>query len=169
MMNQALRYAFGLGLLLSPLLIVSNAGAQTSLGSLMIEDAWSRATPRSAPVAGGYLKITNTGATADRLLGGQSTISGAFSVHEMAMDGGVMKMRPLANGLEIKPGASVELKPGAYHIMFDQLKAGLVEGQAFRATLTFEKAGKVDVDFAVMGMGATSAGAQHNHGGGHQH
>lgn len=170
MTHTTLRYAFCLGILLAPVAALPTAQAQTtSIGSLKIENAWSRATPRSAPVAGGYLKITNTGSAPDRLIGGQSSISGRFSIHEMAMDGGVMKMRPLANGLEIRPGASVELKPGGYHIMFEQLKGGLTEGQAFKATLMFEKAGKVELDFSILGMGATSANAASNGSGGHQH
>ena len=74
-----------------------------------------------------------------------------------------MKMRPLARGLEIKPGESVELRPGGYHLMFEQLKGGLAEGQKFKAALTFEKAGKVEVEFAVMGMGAMSPGGPADH------
>jgi copper(I)-binding protein len=145
--------------------------AQTSpsfiVGKIRIEQPWSRATPRSAPVAGGYLKITNTGEEPDRLVSGESLISRKFSVHEMAMDGGVMKMRPLAAGLEIKPGASVELKPGGFHLMFEELKGGLTEGQKFKATLVFEKAGKVEVEFAVMSMGANAPGMQMDHGAHH--
>ena len=140
-----------------------------TLGKLRIEQPWSRATPRSAPVAGGYLKITNAGDTSDKLISGETSISGKFSVHEMAMEGGVMKMRPLAQGLEIKPGASVELKPGGYHVMFEELKGGLSEGQKFKATLVFEKAGRVEVEFAVMGMGATAPAAQSGQGGHHHH
>ena len=137
-------------------------------GKLKIEQPWSRATPRGAPVAGGYLKITNTGEASDRLLSGETTIAARFSVHEMAMEAGVMKMRPLAGGLEIKPGATVELKPGGYHVIFEELKGGLSEGQKFKAVLTFEKAGKVQVEFAVGGMGATAPGAA-SAGGGHHH
>ena len=130
-----------------------------TLGGLKISQPWSRATPRSAPVAAGYLKITNTGADPDRLVSVVTTIAGKPSIHEMAMDNGVMKMRALPAGLEIRPGASVELKPGGFHLMFEDLKGGLTEGQKFSATLVFEKAGKIDVDFAVMGMGAMAPAA----------
>jgi hypothetical protein len=75
----------------------------------------------------------------------------------MSMSGSVMKMRP-ASGVEIKPGETVELKPGGLHIMFVGLKQQLQQGQRFKATLQFEKAGKIDVDFSVAGIGATSAG-----------
>lgn len=161
-------------LLVAPPAAVGPATAQAakefSIGKLKIIEPWSRATPRSAPVAGGYLKITNTGAEADRLISGTATISGRFTIHEMRMDGGVMKMRPLIAGLEIKPGESVELKPGGYHLMFEDLKGGLTEGQRFKAELTFETAGKVEVEFSVMSIGATAPGATMNeHQGGHQH
>ena len=71
----------------------------------------------------------------------------------MTMDGGTMKMRPHAAGLEIMPGATVELKPGGYHLMFMGLTSPLAKGQSVKGTLTFANAGKVDVEFAVEGMG----------------
>ena len=104
--------------------MATNALAQDSynVGSLQISQPWTRATPKGASTAAGYLKITNTGTTPDRLVGGSSPIAGRVEVHEMSMDKGVMKMRPVKDGLEIKPGASVELKPGSYHLMFVDLK-----------------------------------------------
>jgi periplasmic copper chaperone A len=123
------------------------------VGSLDIAGPWSRATPKGAAVAAGYMKITNTGTTSDRLIGGSSDIAPKFEVHEMSMDNGVMKMRPLKDGIEIKPGQSVELKPGSFHVMFVGLKNPLKEGDHIKATLVFEKAGKVDVELDVTGMG----------------
>jgi hypothetical protein len=82
------------------------------------------------------------------------------------MDNGIMKMRPLAQGLEIKPGQTVEFKPSGYHIMFVGLKQQLEKGQHVKATLVFEKAGKVDVDFAVEGVGAQTGGAMPGMSGG---
>ena len=136
-------------------------------GSLTIEGPWSRATPGGAKVAGGFMKITNTGTETDRLLGGSVPFAGRFELHEMAMDGGIMKMRELKSGIEIKPGETIELKPGGYHVMFMDLKQPLKDGQSVKGTLTFEKAGKVDVDFKVgpVGGGAPKGGA----GGGHSH
>ena len=122
-------------------------------GSLDIAGPWSRATPKGASVAAGYLSIKNTGTTADRMVGGSSDAAAKFEVHEMSMDNGVMKMRPLKDGLEIKPGETVELKPGGLHVMFVGLKKPLKQGDHIKATLVFEKAGKVDVDFDVTGMG----------------
>ena len=72
-----------------------------TVGSLKIGHPWARATPKGASVGGGYMKITNTGTASDRLIGGSTDISRSFEVHEMTMDGGVMKMRPVANGIEI--------------------------------------------------------------------
>ena len=125
-------------------------------GSLVIADPWSRATPKGASVAGGYMKITNNGATPDRLIGGSSDVASSFEVHEMSMNDDVAKMRLVQGGLEIKPGQTVELKPGSYHIMFMGLKKPLAAGEHIKATLMFEKAGKVDVDYDVRAMGATA-------------
>src|SRR5512147_2621192 len=92
------------------------------VGDLQIGHPWARATPKGASVGGGYLKITNTGTAPDRRISGSSEVAGRFEVHEMSMDNGVMKMRPVKGGLEIKPGETVELKPGGYHIMMLDLK-----------------------------------------------
>lgn len=134
------------------------------LGPLVIDRPWTRATPKGAAVAAGYLKVTNTGTTPDRLTGGSADVAKRFEIHEMSMDGGVMKMRELKNGLEIAPGASVELKPGSYHIMMMNLSRPLAKGDRVKGSLTFEKAGKIDVEFAVEAMGGSSAGAkEHGH------
>jgi copper(I)-binding protein len=127
-------------------------------GPLKISASWARATPKGASVGGGYMKISNTGNAADRLLSGTSDVSSRFEIHETTMDDGVIKMRPVANGLEIKPGQTVELKPGGHHVMFVGLKMAFEKGQHVKATLQFEKAGKVDVDFTVEGIGAQSGG-----------
>jgi copper(I)-binding protein len=83
----------------------------------------------------------------------------------MKMEQGVMKMRPLAAGLEIRPGETVELKPGSYHVMFMALKEPLEKGQRKTVTLEFEKAGKIDIEFAVEAIGASgqapTGGMQH--------
>src|SRR6266567_8323043 len=86
--------------------------ADYKAGSLDISDPWSRATPKGASVAAGYMKIKNNGPTPDRLMSGSSDIAPKFEVHEMKMENGVAKMRPVQGGLEIKPGETVELKPG---------------------------------------------------------
>lgn len=120
-----------------------------TVGSLEIGHPWSRATLPGAKVAAGYLTVKNNGAEADRLIAVESKISEKADVHEMAMTDGIMTMRPLAGGLEIPAGGEVKLEPGSFHIMFVGLKEPAVEGGKFTGTLTFEKAGKVDVEFAV--------------------
>ena len=124
------------------------------VGSLDIADPWSRATPKGASVAAGYMKITNTGTTPDRLISGSSDVAPTFEVHEMTMDNGVAKMRPVKGGLEIKPGETVELKPDSFHVMFVGLKKPLTAGDHIKAALVFEKAGTVNVEYDVRAMGA---------------
>jgi len=100
-------------------------------------------------------------ATPDRLVSGSTDVSSRFEIHEMSMDNGVMKMRPVAQGIEIKPVQTIELKPGSYHVMFVGLKKPLAQGEPVKATLVFEKAGKVDVTFTVEGIGAQTGGGNH--------
>jgi periplasmic copper chaperone A len=146
--------------------IVAAAGAPATVkaGSLTIEQPWSRATPAGAKVGGGYLRITNTGKESDRLIGGSFPLASKVEVHEMSMQDNVMRMKPVEGGLEIKPGASVELKPGGFHLMLMDLKEPLKEGQTFKGTLVFEKAGTVNVEYTVRGMaGQGAAASEHKH------
>ncbi|WP_292622453.1 copper chaperone PCu(A)C [Mesorhizobium sp.] len=123
------------------------------VGELEIGHPWSRATPPGAKVAGGYFTVTNKGNSPDRLLSISSDISDKVELHEMGIKDGVMTMRPVTGGLEIPAGGKVALKPGGYHLMFIGLKRQPKQGEKFPATLTFEKAGSVTVEFAVEGMG----------------
>src|SRR5450631_2125340 len=111
------RISFLAAAILAASLTISAQAEDVTAGSLKISAPWTRATPKGASVGGGYLKITNTGTAPDRLTGGSTDISSRFELHEMSMDDGVMKMRPVAGGIEIKPGQTVELKPGGYHVM----------------------------------------------------
>ena len=131
--------------------------SEIKAGALTIEAPWTRATPAGAKVGGGYMKITNTGTEPDRLVGGSLPQAGRFEVHEMAVANGVMQMRVLSNGLEIKPGQSVELKPGGFHLMFMDLKEPLRQGAPLKGTLVFEKAGTVVVEFHVAPIGAATS------------
>ena len=138
-----------------------------TVGKIKISKPWSRATPRGAPVGAGYLMVHNMGAEPDRLISGKSIIAERVEFHTMEMTGGVMKMRRLADGLEIPAGKMVELKPGSYHIMFSKLKKPIVKGEKFKATLVFEKSGEVDVEFTPAAIGAQmhhGAGASGKHG-----
>jgi periplasmic copper chaperone A len=119
------------------------------LGNLDIKHPWAKATLPGQPVAGGFMKITNNGSEPDRLLKVTSGVSNMIQVHEMKVEDGVMKMGELPDGLEIAPGATVELKPGGLHVMFMGIKAPFKEGESVKATLTFEKAGTIEVEFKV--------------------
>jgi len=120
-----------------------------TLGSLEIEHPYARATPPNAPVSGGYMTIRNTGADADRLISGEADFADRVEIHEMAMDGDVMKMRQLADGLEIPAGGEVVLQPGGYHVMFIGIDSQFKDGEVRKAKLTFEKAGTIELDFDV--------------------
>ena len=137
------------------------------VGSLVIGHPWTRATPGGAKVAGGYMSITNNGKTADRLIGGSLTQAAHVEIHQMKMEGTMMRMRPLANGLEIKPHDAVTLAPGGYHMMFMGLKGPLKQGERVKGTLKFEKAGTINVEFVVEGVGAKRGGSHGGHGDGH--
>ena len=96
---------------------------EVKAGDLVISQAWSRATPNGAKIGAGYFTIENKGAAADRLIAVTGDISGKVEVHEMAMNNGVMKMRPVESGLTIDPGKTVKLAPGGYHLMIMDLKS----------------------------------------------
>jgi copper(I)-binding protein len=155
-----------LAVVLSPSAIAqhhSGGGPAKTVGSLSVAEPWTRATPGGAKVGGGYLKITNSGREADRLTGASLPQAGRVEIHEMTTVDGVARMRPL-DGLEIKPGQTVELKPGGLHLMFMDLSSGLKAGESIKGTLTFEKAGAVDVTFRV-----APAGSQNSQPGAHGH
>lgn len=140
---------------------IAPASAQDyKLGSLEIATPWTRATAATAKSGGGFLTITNKGTSADRLVAARSPASLKVEIHEMKMDGQVMRMRELANGLEIPAGATVTLKPGSFHIMFMELKSPFTKDARVPVTLVFEKAGSIDVDFKVEAIGAAGAGHQ---------
>ena len=123
-------------------------------GDLVITQAWTRATPGGAKTGGGFLTIENKGSAPDKLVGVSADAAGKVEVPEMAMDGGVMKMRPVEGGLPIDPGKTVKLAPGGLHLMMMDLKSPLKQGEKLPITLQFEKAGKVAVTLDVQGVGA---------------
>lgn len=133
-------------------------GGTFKAGDIVIETPWIRATPRGATAAAGYMKITNSGKEPDRLL--SATLAGVprVELHEISMRGDVMQMRPLGQGIELKSGASVELKPGGSHVMAMGVARGFKEGDRVKGTLTFEKAGKVEIEYRVGPVGAAAPG-----------
>lgn len=138
--------------------VTAVSAADVKAGDLVVSQAWSRATPGGAKVAGGFLTITNKGAADDRLVAITAEVAGATEVHEMSMDNGVMKMRPVEGGLPVPAGKTVTLAPGGYHLMLEELKAPLKQGEQVPVTLQFEKAGKVLVTLDVQGVGAKGPG-----------
>jgi periplasmic copper chaperone A len=127
---------------------------QIKLGSLLIDKPWARATPPGAKIGGGFVTITNNGSEPDRLTGGTAAFADRIEIHQTKMEGSIMQMRPLSEGVEIKPGQTVAFQPGSYHLMFVNLKAPLKKGARVKATLAFEKAGTIDVEFPVLAVGA---------------
>jgi copper(I)-binding protein len=137
-------------------LVAASALAQEiKAGDLTIEKPWARATPKGADVGAAYLEIRNAGGEADRLTGGTADFANV-EIHEMSMQGNVMQMRELKDGLAIPARGDVKLTPSGYHIMLTGLKHPLVKGDTAKVTLTFEHAGAVTVDFSVVGVGAAS-------------
>lgn len=132
---------------------------QFTVGDLTVEKPWSRATPKGAPVAAGYLVVHNRGKVADTLLDGTADFAAAVQVHEMSMANGIMKMRQLTSGLEIPANGTVTLAPSGYHLMFTGLKRQLNPGETVKATLVFAHSGPLTVDFQVTGIGAAGPGS----------
>jgi periplasmic copper chaperone A len=136
---------------------------EAKAGSISVKDAWSRATPEGADVGVGYLTITNDGDTPDRLVAADAAFAGQAEIHQMTMANGMMQMRPVEDGVTIRPKGSVVFSPDSYHLMFMGLKAPLKQGDTVAGTLTFEHAGKVAVNFHVEAMGASAPEAAHHH------
>ena len=133
-----------------------NSHAQTAkVGSLQIEGAYTRATVPGQMAAGGFMKIENKGA-ADQLISASSPIAGEVQLHEMSMDGQVMKMRQVKD-IPVPVGGVVELKPGGLHLMFMNIKAPLAAGETVPVKLKFAKAGEVEVKMPVNAMGNPGA------------
>ena len=126
-------------------------------GDIVIEKPWARATPKGAEVGSGYLVIQNKGATQDRLTGGTAAFA-TVEIHQMSAENGVSHMRELKDGLAIPAHGSVGLSPGGYHLMFTHLTHPLTKGESVKATLNFEHAGPVEVEFNVTGIGAGGTG-----------
>ena len=134
-------------------LISSVAGhaAEVTAGALTISDPWSRQSPMAGNVAAGFMTITNVGTEDDRLVKASATISPNVQLHDMKMDGDVMRMVELPEGIVIPAGGTVVLKPRSLHVMFLDMPAQPREGETFTGTLVFEKAGTVEITFEVKG------------------
>ena len=111
---------------------------------------------------GAFMTIANDGPSADRLTGATSPIAARVEIHTMSMDGGVMRMRPLGDGLAIPAGGSVSLAPGGFHIMLIGLRQPLAKGKTAPLTLQFARAGKVAVTLMIEPV--ASSGSEDHHG-----
>jgi hypothetical protein len=143
---------FALALLAGSTLMAS--AHEFKLGDLLIGHPWSRATPGGAKIGSGYLTITNNGSAPDKLLSATTSVADHVEIHEMAMANNVMTMRKIDSGVTVEPGKTVAFSPGGYHLMLVDLRGPLKEGDRVKATLTFEKAGSVEVTINVEGIGA---------------
>ena len=145
-----------LGLAVSGISMAQGVAKTVKTDAIKIEGAYTRATAPGQQVAGGFMKIDNKGSTADQLLSASSPAAGEVQLHEMAMDGNVMRMRQVKD-IAVPAGGAVELKPGGYHLMFLNLKGPFTAGQTVPVKLKFAKAGEVEVKMPVNAMGT-----QHN-------
>jgi periplasmic copper chaperone A len=150
--------------LVIPLALVLAAGAlapclaqEFKAGDIVVEKPWARATPKGAEVGSGYVTIQNKGAAPDRLTGGSADFA-TVEIHQMSSEDGVSHMRQIKDGLNIPASGSVSFSPGGYHLMFTHLTHPLTKGESVKATLNFERAGPVEVEFNVMGIGAAGTG-----------
>ncbi len=121
--------------------------------TVTVSHPWARATPPGATVGAAYLEIAASKKGDDKLIGGRSEIAGRLEIHTHERDGDVMKMKQVA-ALPVKAGKSVVLKPAGDHVMLMDLKRPLVEGDLLKLTLTFEKAGDVEIEATVEPVGA---------------
>ncbi len=127
---------------------------QARLGDLSVQGAFLRATPARAPVAGGYLAITNDGADDDRLVAVTAPIGERVEIHEMAEEDGVMVMREIEGGVPLPAGETTRLQPGGLHLMVLGLDQQLAEGETVEMVLTFEQAGDLSLPFDVLAINA---------------
>jgi copper(I)-binding protein len=140
--------------------MVATAQAQTAkVGSVQIENAYTRATVPGQQVAGGFMKIENKG-SADQLVSASSPVASEVQLHEMAMEGNVMRMRQVKE-IPVPAGGAVELKPGGLHLMFINIKTPMLAGQTVPVKLKFAKAGEIEVTFPVNAMGQRGEGVKH--------
>ncbi|MGS0741288.1 copper chaperone PCu(A)C [Glaciimonas sp. GG7] len=132
------------------------------IGTLKVDHPYARATVPGQPAGGAYLSIQNTGNDTDKLLSATSPAAKSVEIHDMKMEGNVMKMREVGE-VELHPMSTLVMAPGGgYHIMLMGLTKPLKVGDKFPMTLTFQKAGKIEVSVSVDDLTAKSE-APHQH------
>lgn len=140
-----------------------DVGQGFATGDIAVTGAFTRATLPGAKAAGGFMTIVNAGAEADRLVGAGTKTAKTTEIHEMKMEGDMMKMRALPEGVEIPAGGTVELAPGGFHVMMMGLVQPLVESACVEVILKFEKAGELPVMLNVAAPDAKAAPEGHAH------
>lgn len=144
------------GISMTGAVLAQGVSKTVTTNAIKIEGAYTRATVPGQQVAGGFMKIENKG-VADQLISASSPVAGEVQLHEMAMDGNVMKMRQVKD-IPLPAGGAVELKPGGLHLMLMNIKAPLTAGETVPVKLKFAKAGEVEVKMPVNAMGNPAAG-----------
>ncbi len=140
----------------------SKASEVVKAGTLVVRDAFARATPDGVDIAAAYMKIENSGDQADTLLSVTFANAGATEIHQTLKDGDVSRMRAVPEGIVIPGKSPVTLEPGGLHVMLRNLRAPLREGERVDAVLQFRNGGAVPVRFEVRDAGASANGG-HNH------
>lgn len=153
------------------LVLATQAHAEHDHGakSIVVEQAWARASAGAAKSGAAYVTLSNVGDKADRLVAVDSEVAERVEIHTHVMTDNVMKMMEVEGGVEVEPGSPTVFKPGGLHIMFMGLKERLVEGNRFSITLTFENAGAVEAEVTVQSITAMEPDSDHDHGHGHDH
>lgn len=137
------------GLLALATLSVPVMAHEYRAGDIEVVHPFAPPTPPGAPMAAGYLEIINHGKQDERLLGGKVTFAHELQLHETTVEGDVSRMRQITDGLVIPAGSTVKFQPMGKHLMFTDLAEPLVDGDRKTATLSFENAGELEVEFAI--------------------
>ena len=138
------------GLALASALLISTglAAHDYKLGDIVVDHPWARASIGAAKAGAAYVMLQNLGSEPDRLIAAETGVAKRAELHTHTMQDGVMKMRKL-EAIEVAPGEPTLLSPGGLHIMLMGLKVPLVEGETFSLTLTFEKAGPIEIEVVI--------------------
>jgi periplasmic copper chaperone A len=144
------------GMIIAYCITASAMAIDYKAGSITINAPWSRATPKGVQTAIGYMTIKNNGTTPDRIIGGSVDVADHFELHVTIIENGIARMRELSE-IEIKPGETIEFKPGGSHAMFVNLRHPLSKGEHVKGTLLFEHAGKVQIEYSVEEIGAQTS------------
>lgn len=137
-------------ILTAAFLFAAMAPAQEYMqGDIHIMKPWSRPLPAVSRNGAAYMMLTNKGQSTDRLVAISTPRAKMAEIHNHVMEDGVMKMRPVAGGVELAPGETATFAPGGLHVMLMGLTEPLVEGDGFPLILEFEHAGTIEVKVMI--------------------